>query len=78
MQVDPIKPTFKAPGSDRLELTSDILLATYALKLNLRHYNKVDVYGFSVFGKPWATVKAQKKQSVNRLEAKVRRCRLTR
>jgi len=36
VQVDPIKPMLKAPGSKRVKLQCDILLATSAFKFNLR------------------------------------------
>jgi len=38
VQVDPIKPTLKAPGSERLKLNCDILPPTSAFKSNLRRY----------------------------------------
>jgi len=38
VQVDPIKPTLKAPGSERLILKYDQLLSTFAFKSNSRHY----------------------------------------
>jgi hypothetical protein len=38
VQVDPIKPTLKAPGSERLKLNCDILLSTSAFSFNLRRY----------------------------------------
>ena len=38
MQLDPIKPTLKAPGAKRLKLTCDILLSTSAFKFKLRRY----------------------------------------
>jgi len=40
VQVDPIKPVLKAPGSQRLRLRCDILLSNYAFKFNLRRYSK--------------------------------------
>ena len=40
MQVHPIKPTLKAPGANRLILTYDELVSSYAFKFNLRRYNK--------------------------------------
>ena len=40
MQVDPIKPTLKAPGTKRLKLKCDILLSTSAFKFNLRRYTE--------------------------------------
>ena len=39
MQVDPIKPTLKAPGSKRLKLECDILPSCFAFKINLRRYS---------------------------------------
>ena len=38
MQVDPIKPTLKAPGITRLKLKCDKLLSNFAFKFNLRRY----------------------------------------
>jgi len=38
VQVDPIKPKLKPPGTKRLKLTCDILLSTSAFRLNLRRY----------------------------------------
>jgi len=42
VQVDPIKPKLKPPGTKRLKLNCDILLSTCALKSNMRHYSKVE------------------------------------
>ena len=39
MQVDPIKPTFKAPGSKRLKQEYNESHSNFAFKFNLRHYN---------------------------------------
>ena len=36
VQVDPIKPTLKAPGTNRLKLKYDQLLSSFAIKLKLR------------------------------------------
>ena len=41
MQVDPIKPTLKAPGTKRLKLTYHKLLSSFAFKFNLRRYLEV-------------------------------------
>ena len=41
MQVDPIKPTLKAPGIHRLKLNYVKLLSNFAFKFNLRRYNLV-------------------------------------
>ena len=38
MQVDPIKPELKPPGTERLKLNYDVLLLTSAFKINLRRY----------------------------------------
>ena len=40
MQVDPIKPTLKAPGSKRLKLKYDKLLSSFAFNCNLRRYTE--------------------------------------
>ena len=38
VQVDPIKPTLKAPGTKRLKLKYDKLLSSFAFNFNLRRY----------------------------------------
>jgi hypothetical protein len=38
VHVDPIKPTFKALGSQRLKLKYDEPLSNFIFKFNLRHY----------------------------------------
>ena len=38
MQVDPIKPTLKAPGIECLKLQYDKPLSKFAFKFNLRRY----------------------------------------
>ena len=38
VQVDPIKPTLKAPGTKRLKVTHDKLLSSFAFNFNLRRY----------------------------------------
>ena len=43
MQVEPIRPTLKAPGSMLLKLTCNDLLSNFAMKLNLRHYSKEEL-----------------------------------
>ena len=42
MQVDPIKPKLKPPGTKRLKLNCDIVLSTPAFKFNLRRYIVVE------------------------------------
>jgi hypothetical protein len=39
-QVDPIKPTLKAPGTKRLKLKYDEPLSKFAFKFNLRRYSE--------------------------------------
>ena len=39
MQVKPIKPTLKAPGTKRWKLKYDELLSSFAFKFNLRRYS---------------------------------------
>jgi len=39
-QVDPIKPTLKPRGTDRLKLKYDVPLLNFAFKSNLRRYNR--------------------------------------
>jgi len=40
VQVDPIKPTLKAPGSKRLKPNCDELLSNFAFKFKVRRYMK--------------------------------------
>jgi hypothetical protein len=40
VQVDPIKPELKPPGTKRLKLNCDVLLSTSAFKFNFRRYNQ--------------------------------------
>ena len=40
VQVNPIKPTLKVPGSERLKLNCDDLHSNFAFKFNLRRYTK--------------------------------------
>ena len=39
MQIEPIKPTLKPPGTKRLKLEYDGLLSNFGFKINLRRYN---------------------------------------
>ena len=39
MQVDPIKPTLKSPGTMCLKLKHGKLLSSFAFNVNLRRYN---------------------------------------
>ena len=45
MQVDPIKPKLKPPGTQRLKLKCVRLLSTFAFKLNLRRYSQATQVG---------------------------------
>ena len=65
VQVDPIKPKLKPPGTKRLKLNCDVLLSTSAFKFNLRRYIKLT-----------ADV-ADSSNAVKMFVIKVRRCRLT-
>jgi hypothetical protein len=40
VQVDPIKPTLKAPGTNRLILKYDKLISIFAFNFKLRRYTK--------------------------------------
>jgi len=42
VQVDPIKPTLKAPGTERLKLKYDEPPSNFAFKFNLRRYTEID------------------------------------
>jgi hypothetical protein len=43
--VDPIKPSLKAPGTQRLKLQYDQMLSEFASKFNLRRYTKASETG---------------------------------
>ena len=40
MQVDPIKPTLKLPGTNRLKVKDDKLLSNFGFKFDMRCYFK--------------------------------------
>ena len=54
MQVDPIKPKSKAPGTKRLKLKCDEPLSNFAFKFNLRRCIKeaCEAAGATVAGPP--------------------------
>jgi hypothetical protein len=57
VQVDPINPKLKPPGTNCLKLKCDILLSTSAFKFNLRRYDSggtgaVVLAAVSVWGAP--------------------------
>jgi len=43
VQVDPIKPKLKPPGTKRLNLKLDMLLSSSAFKFSWRRYNESEV-----------------------------------
>jgi hypothetical protein len=45
VQVDPVKPTSKSPGTNRLKLTYDKLVSDFAFIFRLRRYSEVHVAG---------------------------------
>jgi hypothetical protein len=49
VQVDPIKPTLKAPGSERLKLKCGDLLSKNCYKCNLLRYNPASSFERSVW-----------------------------
>ena len=55
VQVDPIKPTLKAPGNKRWKLNCDLLLSTSAFDFNLRRYISVKLWVTSKCGPDWET-----------------------
>ena len=48
MQLDPIKFTSKAPGTNRLKPNTEELLSKFAFKFNLRRYNMAALAGQAV------------------------------
>jgi len=48
VQVEPIKPVLKAPGTERLKLLSDELLSRFALKFNLRRYTPEGAFDVTI------------------------------
>jgi peroxiredoxin len=40
VQVDPIKPTLKAPGTERLNLKYEQLVSSFCFKFKLRRYSE--------------------------------------
>jgi hypothetical protein len=41
VQIDPVKPKLKPPGTIRLKLVCDVLLSNFAFKFNFRRYTMV-------------------------------------
>jgi hypothetical protein len=38
VQIDPIKPTLKTPGTKHLKLNCDVLLSAFGFQCNMRRY----------------------------------------
>jgi len=79
VQVDPIKPTLKAPGPERLKLKHEELLSKFGFKINLRRYIVVFVSLLSLILTDLpgiSTLRLMRAFRVFRL-FKVRQCRLT-
>ena len=76
VQVDPIKPTLRALGTQCLKLTSDGPLSNLALKINLRRYNVVVPQEQQSAERPAASRKAtvvgRCRLTVSKLELKAR------
>jgi len=49
MQVDPIKPKLKLPGTKRLKLKYDVPLSNFAFKFNLRRFTLVEKVSPALF-----------------------------
>jgi len=48
VQLDPFKPTLKAPEAKRLKLECDDLISSFAFNFKSRRYNKAAVVGDTV------------------------------
>jgi hypothetical protein len=72
VQVDPINPTVKAPGTKRWKLRYDEPPSNFAFKFNVHHYTMVPVEGVKT------TILMQLKEAGKVSLAKAGRCRLNR
>ena len=52
VQLAPIKPRLKAPGTKRLKLKCDVLLSASAFKFNLRRYNMEESHDITMCAYP--------------------------
>ena len=66
VQIDPMTPALKLPGTKHLKPTWDELLSTFAFKTNLRRYIEGECHLHA----------EDSVKSVSRMEVKVRRCSL--
>jgi hypothetical protein len=78
VQVDPIKPNLKAPGTNRLRLNYEKLLPSFAFNLSLRRYAKERATELlqEVSGRP-AILEAVYKYWTEKRKRTVGRCSLT-
>ena len=76
VQVDPIKPTLKAPGTKRLKLKYDEVLSNFAFRFHLRRYTTdgVLVHAFFMHGTGADAAVVAELKALTRV---VGRCRLT-
>jgi len=75
VQVDPIKPTLKAPGTWRLKLKHCQLHSSCAFNFNLRRFTKVTTKKEKV--REEAAAKAALKDKTNNDDGKLKRRRFT-
>jgi len=61
VQVDPIKPRFKAPGSKRFTLRYDEPLSNVAFKFNLRRHNEGRAMSFLYMDEVYENFRKDKK-----------------
>ena len=76
VQVEPIKPTLKAPGSERSKLKYDEPLSTLAFNFNMRRYTKELSYAHAVEASALRTQLADLRAQLT-AALMVGRCRLT-
>ena len=76
VQLDPIKPTLKPPGTKHLNLKCDILLLSLAFNFNLRRFSK-DERALLLKWENMLVSKYPEVGAISDLENLVGRCRLT-
>jgi hypothetical protein len=80
VQVDPIKPTFKAPGTQHLNLIYNELLSNIGFKFDLRRYTEAASAAatrLTNFPGDEAALRAAKEAIAALMDATVGRCTLT-